>query len=315
LTDDAAQPHPVGSNASRPNKGGAHQRDGDRLQLSVQVNGLPQAFEAVRKVDQRGTSDQIVAHAAVGDSERKLVESLLEEVAANRDGHVAVAVAGWKPEWEQVAKLCDLARANRRCEGILHRLGDRWSLVATATSFCVGWSRVSSRKSPMTPRLGTDLGPAHTAAHHRLQSAEPDESGWTAVANLLDGIATGTTDGVGLRDRLAVKAGHYDGLGAVVDLNLLRGDIHPLLEPKPPAPSRRGGSWISIEPWRPASSAAPSAPATRRCSRFRSPNGVKKGKRNTGPNPPSPSGLAMLSRSATSVLWRSRRAIPPFLAH
>ena len=42
----------------------------------------------------------------------KLLRSLLDEVAAHPNGYVAVAVAGWKTEWEQVAKLCDIARTN-----------------------------------------------------------------------------------------------------------------------------------------------------------------------------------------------------------
>jgi hypothetical protein len=42
----------------------------------------------------------------------KLVKSLLDEVAGHPNGHVAVAVAGWKAEWEQVAKLCGIARTN-----------------------------------------------------------------------------------------------------------------------------------------------------------------------------------------------------------
>jgi hypothetical protein len=181
----------------------------------------------------------------------ELVESLLEEVAAHPTGHVAVAVAGWKPEWEQVAKLCDLARSHgdadafhtaldtdgRLSRPIRSRYQHLCRMVATALGMEPHDIPVGERTRILLSRLRI-LG-------FRVQS--PEESDWTAVASALDGVAADTTDGVALRDRLEVKAGHYDGLGAVVDLNLLRADTHQLLD----APSTRTKqAWKILDQYR-----------------------------------------------------------------
>ncbi|AXH94726.1 ATP-binding protein [Micromonospora aurantiaca] len=164
----------------------------------------------------------------------KLVKSLLDEVATHPDGHVAVAVAGWKTEWEQVAKVCDIARTNRNAKSFHTALETegRWSqsvrgrykylrqMVAAALDQARPEVEVLELTWALLRRLRI-LG-------FRLQS--PDETDWTAVATSLDRIAAPTADGVGLRDRLAVNAGRYDAMGAVVDLNVLRRDTHLLLD-------------------------------------------------------------------------------------
>ncbi|WP_230554382.1 ATP-binding protein [Salinispora arenicola] len=164
----------------------------------------------------------------------KLVGSLLDEVAAHPDGRVAVAVAGWKPEWEQVAKLCDLARANGDAHTFHTALetDGRWSQPTRA--------RYLHLRRMVAMPLGKE--PADTEVRERtwalltrlhilgFKVQSPDESDWTAVASSLDGIAADDADGVSLRDRLEVKAGDYDVLGAVVDLNLLRSDTHLLID-------------------------------------------------------------------------------------
>jgi hypothetical protein len=195
----------------------------------------------------RATPNFVLSH----EETVKLVGSLLDEVAAHPDGRVAVAVAGWKPEWEQVAKLCDLARANGDADTFHTALETegRWSqpvrgrylhlrrMVAKPLEKEPDDTEVRERTWALLTRLHI-LG-------FRVQS--PDESDWTAVASSLDGIAADTTDGVGLRDRLEVKAGHYDVLGAVVDLNLLRADTHLLLD----APSTRTKqAWKILDQYR-----------------------------------------------------------------
>ncbi|MEV4845108.1 hypothetical protein AB0K20_18075 [Micromonospora matsumotoense] len=195
----------------------------------------------------RATPNFVLSH----EETVKLVGSLLKEVAAYPDGRVAVAVAGWKPEWEQVAKLCDVARANsdaRTFHTALETEG-RWSkpvcnrylhlrrMVAKLLEKEPDDTEVRERTWVLLTRLHI-LG-------FRVQS--PDSSDWTAVADSLDGIAADTTDGVGLRDRLEVKAGNYDVLGAVVDLNLLRADTHLLLD----APSTRTKqAWKILDQYR-----------------------------------------------------------------
>ncbi|MCO5974809.1 ATP-binding protein [Actinoallomurus soli] len=163
----------------------------------------------------------------------KLVKSLLDEVAAHPNGQVAVAVAGWKTEWEQVAKLCDIARTNananafhtaletegRWSQGVRGRYTQLRQMVSDALDGTATHAEVLEVTWALLTRLRI-LG-------FKLQS--PDETDWTGVATSLDGIAAAPTDGVGLRDRLAVNAGRYDAMGAVVDLNLLRKDTHPLL--------------------------------------------------------------------------------------
>jgi hypothetical protein len=170
---------------------------------------------------------------ASDDDTVKLVGCLLKEVAAHLDGRVAVAVAGWKSEWEQVARLSDLARttdadAFREALDIELRLAkpvrDRHKhlrrMVAIALDMQLDEAQVWDRTWGLLRKL-------HIVGF-RVQS--PDESDWTAAATLLDSVAAPTTDGVGLRDRLEAKAGDYDPLGAVVSLNLLRADTHALLD-------------------------------------------------------------------------------------
>ncbi|GLY85966.1 hypothetical protein Airi02_038950 [Actinoallomurus iriomotensis] len=163
----------------------------------------------------------------------KLVKSLLDEVAAHPDGQVAVAVAGWKAEWEQFAKLCDIARTNANTKAFHTAMETegRWSQGVrgryTHLRQMVSAGLDETPTDPEVLELTWTLLTRLRILGFKLQS--PDETDWTGVATSLDGIAAGTTDGVGLRDRLAVNAGRYDAMGAVVDLNLLRKDTYPLL--------------------------------------------------------------------------------------
>lgn len=159
----------------------------------------------------------------------KLVRSLLDEVATHPNGHVAVAVAGWKTEWEQVAKLCDIARtiSNAHDFHTASEIDGRWSKPVRER-----YTHLLKMVSP-NGRTFTDVEVLELTwgllrrlriVGFKLQS--PDEADWAAVATSLDGIAAATTDGVGLRDRLAATAGRYDALGAVVDMHMLRTDTH-----------------------------------------------------------------------------------------
>ncbi|WP_346535610.1 ATP-binding protein [Micromonospora sp. DPT] len=195
----------------------------------------------------RATPNFVPSH----DETVKLVGSLLDEVAAYPGGRVAVAVAGWKPEWEQVAKLCDLARANGGAHTFHTALETegRWSQRVRGRYHHL--RRMVAKpleKEPDDTEVGERTWILLTRLHilgFRVQSR--DESDWSAVASSLDGVAADTTDGVGLRDRLEVQAGQYDGLGAVVDLNLLRADTHLLLD----VPSTRSKqAWRILDQYR-----------------------------------------------------------------
>ncbi|WP_025348374.1 ATP-binding protein [Nocardia nova] len=162
------------------------------------------------------------------------MKSLLDEVAAYPDEAVAVAVAGWKAEWEQVAKLCAIARAHsvvstfeasmstdrRWSKGVGTRLTHMRKMVAAIDDASASDGDVLVRTWGLLRRLRI-LG---------FHVQNPNTAGWTTVATSLDTVAAATADGVQLRDRLAVLAGDYDAIGGVVDLDHLRAEVHLLLD-------------------------------------------------------------------------------------
>ncbi len=166
----------------------------------------------------------------------KLVGSLLDEVAKfNTDTHrVAVAVAGWSNQWQYLATVCDIARSNanaatfkasldvdkRWLKGVQVRLAQFLMMVDLATNKKKTEAQVLQLAFTLLSRLYV-LGFA-------VQS--PDESDRTAVATKLDPVAADAVDGIAIRNRLEVEATRYDATGAVVDLNLLRRDLHALLK-------------------------------------------------------------------------------------
>ncbi|WP_216607030.1 hypothetical protein [Arthrobacter sp. 260] len=170
------------------------------------------------------------------DETVKLVKSLLAEVEKfDSDAHqVAVATAGWTAQWKDLAKLCDIARAHanpalfkksmevdrRWTKQVRGRFDQFQTMVSTALKGAVAADEVLR----LTWRL---LGRLHVLGF-AVQS--PDESDRTAVATALDGVADSSTNGVTLRDRLESLVATYDNTGGVVDLNLLRRDLHSLLD-------------------------------------------------------------------------------------
>ncbi|RSZ61228.1 ATP-binding protein [Corynebacterium hylobatis] len=166
----------------------------------------------------------------------KLVSSLLKEITKfnTNDHQVAVAVAGWRTQWEQLATVCDIARSNadaaffkasldvekRWSKKVRERLDQFLMMVNLATENMKTEAEVFSLAFMLLSRLHI-LGFA-------VQS--PDERDRTAAATALDAVARDAVDGIILRNRLEVEATRYDTTGAVVDLNLLRRDLHTLLE-------------------------------------------------------------------------------------
>jgi hypothetical protein len=71
----------------------------------------------------------------------------------------------------------------------------------------------------------------------------PDAGDGTAVATSLDRVASAQVDGTTVRDRIEVEATRYDATGAVVDLNLLRRDIHVVIDS---AETRSRHAWTVV---------------------------------------------------------------------
>lgn len=179
----------------------------------------------------------------------KLVGSLLEEVAKfDTDAHqVVVAVAGWSAQWQQLSVVCSVARSHADAASFKASLDvdKRWQ------------KKVRERLNQFLLMVNAATGDVETEADvlqlafrllsrlHVLGFAvqNPDESDRTAAATALDSVAGSAVDGITVRDRLEVEATRYDATGAVVDLNLLRRDLHAVLD----APSTRNAkAWEAM---------------------------------------------------------------------
>ncbi|MFD4636969.1 hypothetical protein ACFWN2_06615 [Lentzea sp. NPDC058436] len=166
----------------------------------------------------------------------KLVGSLLAEVAkfAEDTLQVVVAVAGWNNQWGQLATLCDVARAHADSGAFQAAMNvdQRWSAKVR--------DRLTQLKKMIAKSAGTGTESSETLGLawgllrrlHLLGFAvqSPDQADRTRVATSLDGVASADTDGVAIRNRIEVEATRYDMTGAVVDLGLLRRDLHQLLD-------------------------------------------------------------------------------------
>lgn len=190
------------------------------------------AAEVTLAVACRATPNFVQSHGETV----KLVGSLLAEVEKfDTDSHqVAVAVAGWSNQWAQLATVSDIARAH-----------DNPGSFQASMDVDVRWSGpVRDRFNQFLKMVGKTVDDG-TSVQGVLQLAwrllgrlhvlgfkvqSPDTSGRTAVATSLDGVASEHVDGVAVRDRLEVEATRYDATGAVVNLDLLRRDLHVLID-------------------------------------------------------------------------------------
>lgn len=180
----------------------------------------------------RATPDFVPSH----DETVKLVGSLLSEIERfDTDTHqVAVATAGRSNQWDHLATLCDIARAHADPESFQASMDvdGRWSKPVRerqkhflkVVEKVVEDGTVPKEVLRLAWRL---LGRLHILSF-AVQS--PDEGDRAAVATSLDGVASASTDGVVVRNQLEVEATRYDATGAVVDLKVLRRDIHVLLD-------------------------------------------------------------------------------------
>ncbi|MFD8715023.1 hypothetical protein ACFV07_31830 [Streptomyces anulatus] len=180
----------------------------------------------------RATPDFVPSH----DETVKLVGSLLSEVERfDTDTHqVAVATAGRSPQWDQLALLCDIARAHADQESFRASMAvdGRWSKPVRARQkyFLKMVEKVVEDGTAPQEILGLAwrlLGRLHILGF-AVQS--PGEGDRAAAATSLDGVASVATGGVVVHNRLEVEATRYDATGAVVDLKVLRRDLHLLLD-------------------------------------------------------------------------------------
>jgi hypothetical protein len=180
----------------------------------------------------------------------KLVSSLLAEVEKfDTDTHqVAVAAAGHSNQWDELATLSDIARVHADADAFEASMGvdGRWLKTVR--------KRFSQLQGMVKKALGSDVTDAEASRliwrllsrFHMLTFAlqTPDEGDRTAVATSLDAVADAAADGLALRDKIEVEAARYDRSGAVVDLNVLRRDLHRLLNV---AKTRSRAAWTVLE--------------------------------------------------------------------
>ena len=158
----------------------------------------------------------------------------------DREHRLALAVAGRQDHCEELAKLADLAHDQKDAEGF-------FELVKTPKKFK---KAVSSRLTHTTALVTSALaGPnnshvedttARLVTWNLLRRLEvlmldieaPYEQVWADITNRLTAVARGRDldGGEKLRDRLVALAADWSPNAATVDLNLLRRDVHGLLD-------------------------------------------------------------------------------------
>ncbi|NLS11010.1 ATP-binding protein [Nesterenkonia sp. MY13] len=210
------------------------------------VTGGDDASEVTLAVACRATPNFVQSD----DGTVKLVGSLLAEVEKfNSDTHlVAVAAAGHAKQWDELAMLSDIARAHADAPAFeaSTNVDGRWATPVR--------SRFSQFQAMVRKARGSDVSDAEVAhltwrllRRFRMLTfavQTPDERDRTAVATDLDPVTNSGANGVALRDRLGIEAARYDRVGAVVDRDVLRRDVHRLLNV---ARTRSSAAWKVME--------------------------------------------------------------------
>ncbi len=165
----------------------------------------------------------------------KLVGSLLAEVEKFDTGthQVAVATSGRSNQWDQLASLCDIARAHVDPEAFQQSIDvdGRWPKAVRdrQKQFLKMVAKVV--EADASPGKVLRLAWRLLCRLHVLCFAvqSPDEGDRARAATLLDSVAWAAASGVAVRNRLEIEATRYDATGAVVDLKVLRRDLHGVL--------------------------------------------------------------------------------------
>ncbi|MFF3749591.1 hypothetical protein ACFYYH_03895 [Streptomyces sp. NPDC002018] len=191
-----------------------------------------EAAEVVLAVACRATPSFVQSH----DDTVKLVGSLLAEVERfDTDAHqVAVATAGRRNQWDELETLCAIARAHADPEAFQASMGvdGRWSKQVRERHEHFLKMVKKAVEADTTPKEALRLAWRLLGRLHILGFAvqSPDEGDRAAAATSLDVVASAAADGVEVRNQLEIEATRYDATGAVVDLKMLRRDIHVVLD-------------------------------------------------------------------------------------
>lgn len=204
----------------------------------------------------RATPNFVPSSSATAD----LIKSVIAELRAHEavTNSVVIAVAGWKPQWAQVAELCDLARDHGTAatfDQVLAQQGtrsqpvrDRYQHLLNMVSAADNLESDRTQVVDLTWQVLTRL---RVVGFH-VQS--PDLRDWTAVGTDLDSVAHESSNGAVLRDTLAVKASAYDANGANgVAANSVRRDIRGLIDN---AAARTQHAWAVLDEHRRAAYAS-----------------------------------------------------------
>jgi hypothetical protein len=181
----------------------------------------------------RATPNFVPSHAAT--------VSLIKSVIADLEAHtsptssVALAVAGWKDQWGQVAQLCEIARTHGSAAEFDNVMGQdgTWGRAVRVRHGSLG-DMVARAKPGASPE---QVQEATWQMLKRLrvlgfEVQAPREAEWTATASALDSVAHETSNGIALRDALGSRASTYDAVGAKsVDIHMLRRDLHCIVDP------------------------------------------------------------------------------------
>lgn len=190
----------------------------------------------------RATPNFVPSHAAT--------VSLIKSVLADLEAHtsptstVAIAVAGWRPQWGQVAQLCEIARTHGSAAEFdrVMRQDGTWSRAVRVRRDSLH-DMVALAKPAASPE---QVQEATWQMLKRLRVVgfevqAPHQAEWTATASALDLVAHDTSNGIGLRDALGSRASTYDAVGAKsVDIHMLRRDLHGIVDP---AAARTRRAW------------------------------------------------------------------------
>lgn len=180
----------------------------------------------------RATPNWVRSHQSTVD----LVKSLLSELATHdRETHrVAVAVSGRSSQSDQLARVCDIARAHADADAF-HASFDvdgRWSApVRRRYSQFLDMVELAVGAPPSDPSIAQRAWHLLSRLHVlSIRVQGHDDTDRVSLATSLDTVASPQGDGIAVRDRLEVEATRYDATGATVDRNLLRRDLHSVLD-------------------------------------------------------------------------------------
>lgn len=184
----------------------------------------------------------------------KLLGSLLCELATfdSPNHQVAIALAGWNTQFDQVRRLTAIARDHADAASFT-------ASVKTPGRFKEAVRKRYDHLHDMVAKIGEDDQSLHRFAGLSVEDRtwrllarthllsfnvqDPDRTDWMSTATALDPLTVEDVEGTTLLDEIASRCSEYDAAGAVVDVSMLRRDIHSLLGAKT---RRTSAAWRSL---------------------------------------------------------------------